>query len=78
MQPPDRLRIGRRPEWAYYVAEFMTEYIDFASGQLPAIELDFERDGHERIEYLVNQLREFWNVGFGPITELAHCSNTTA
>ena len=53
------------------VAEFMAEYIDMPPVNLPAIEFDFERDGPERIEELADQLREFWNVGFGPITDLA-------
>ena len=38
---------------------------------LPAIEFDYEREGNERIEEIADQLREFWNVGFGPITDLA-------
>lgn len=60
---------------------------------LPVIEFDYEREGNERIEEIVDQLREFWNVGFGPITDLAplleyhgiivieepvHCEDTVA
>src|SRR5258707_2803984 len=71
MQRPDRLRVGRRLEWAYYITEFMAEYIDLPPVNLPAIEFDFERDDNERIEEIADQLREFWNVGFGPITDLA-------
>jgi hypothetical protein len=48
----------------------MAEYIDLPPVNLPTIEFDFERDGHERIEELADQLREFWNVGFGPIIGL--------
>jgi Zn-dependent peptidase ImmA (M78 family)/transcriptional regulator with XRE-family HTH domain len=71
MQRPDRLRIGRRLEWAYYVAEFMAEYIDLPAVHLPTIDFDFERDGNERIEEIADQVRQFWNVGFGPLTDLA-------
>ncbi len=71
MQRPDRLRVGRRLEWAYYITEFMAEYIDLPPVNLPAIEFDFERDGGERIEEIAEHLREFWNVGFGPLTDLA-------
>ena len=71
MQRPDRLRIGRRLEWAYYVAEFMAEYVELPPVNLPAVEFDFERDGNERIEEIADGLREFWNVGFGPITDLS-------
>lgn len=35
------------------------------------IEFDYEREGNEQIEEIADQLREFWNVGFGPITDLA-------
>ena len=48
MQRPDRLRIGRRLEWAYYVTEFMAEYIDLPPVNLPAIEFDFERNALTR------------------------------
>lgn len=71
MQRPDRLRVGRRLEWAYYVTEFMAEYVDLPPISLPSIEFDFENDGNERIEEIADQLREFWNVGFGPLTDLA-------
>jgi Zn-dependent peptidase ImmA (M78 family)/transcriptional regulator with XRE-family HTH domain len=71
MQRPDRLRIGRRLEWAYCIAEFMAEYVDLPQVNLPPIEFDYERDGNERIEEIADQVREFWNVGFGPITDLS-------
>ena len=35
------------------------------------IEFDYELEGNEQIEEIADQLREFWNVGFGPITDLA-------
>jgi hypothetical protein len=49
----------------------MAEYIDLPPVNLPTIEFDFERDGGERIEEIAEHLREFWNVGFGPVTDLA-------
>ena len=71
MQRPDRLRVGRRLEWAFYIAESLAEYVELPAMHLPAIEFDYEREGNERIEEIADQLREFWNVGFGPITDLA-------
>jgi Zn-dependent peptidase ImmA (M78 family)/DNA-binding XRE family transcriptional regulator len=71
MQRPDRLRVGRRLEWAYYVTEFKAEYVDLPPIHLPAIDFDFETDGNERIEEIADQLREFWNVGFGQLVDLA-------
>jgi Zn-dependent peptidase ImmA (M78 family)/DNA-binding XRE family transcriptional regulator len=71
MQRPDRLRIGRRLEWAFYIAESLAEYVDLPPVHLPALDFDFENDGNERIEEIADQLREFWNVGYGPITDLA-------
>jgi Zn-dependent peptidase ImmA (M78 family)/transcriptional regulator with XRE-family HTH domain len=71
MQRPDRLRIGRRLEWAYYITEYIAEYIDLPAVNLPAIEFDFDHHGPDRIEEIADELREFWNVGFGPVTDLA-------
>src|SRR5450631_3847435 len=71
MQRPDRLRIGRRLEWAYYATELLAEYITLPPLNLPESAFDFEKDGDERIEEIADQIREFWNVGFGPITDLA-------
>lgn len=71
MQRPDRLRIGRRLEWAFYVTESLAEYVDLPPVHLPAIEFDYEREGNERVEEIADEVREFWNVGFGPITDLA-------
>ncbi len=70
MQRPDRLRIGRRLEWAYYITDFVSDYIELPPVNLPEIQFDFQTDGDERIEEVADQLREFWNVGFGPITDL--------
>src|SRR5260370_12577006 len=71
MQRPDRLRVGRRLARAYYITEFMAEYIDLPPVNRPAIEFDFERDGCERIQELAGHFREFWNGGFRPLTYLA-------
>jgi Zn-dependent peptidase ImmA (M78 family)/transcriptional regulator with XRE-family HTH domain len=70
MQRPDRLRIGRRLEWAYYIAEFMAEYVDLPPVNLPQIKFNFEIDGDERIEEIAAEFRQFWNLGFGPVTDL--------
>jgi Zn-dependent peptidase ImmA (M78 family)/DNA-binding XRE family transcriptional regulator len=70
MQRPDRLRIGRRLEWAYYISEFMAEYVELPPINFPEVHFDFERDTAEKIEKIADELREFWNLGFGPITDL--------
>jgi Zn-dependent peptidase ImmA (M78 family)/transcriptional regulator with XRE-family HTH domain len=70
LQRPDRLRIGRRLEWAYYITEFMADYIDLPPVNLPEVKFDHETDGDERIEEIADRLREFWNIGFGPVTDL--------
>jgi Zn-dependent peptidase ImmA (M78 family)/DNA-binding XRE family transcriptional regulator len=70
MQRPDRLRIGRRLEWAYYISEFLAEYVELPPVTLPEVRFDFERDSDEKIEQIADELREFWNLGFGPITDL--------
>src|SRR5690349_19381391 len=50
MERPNRLRIGRRLEWAYYICEFLSEYVDLPPVTLPEVHFDFERDGDEKIE----------------------------
>lgn len=70
MQRPDRLRIGRRLEWAFYVSEFLAEYVELPPVFLPEIDFDFEKDGDEKIEEVAEHLREFWGLGFGPVTDL--------
>ena len=70
MQRPDRLRIARRLEWAFYVAKSLAEYVELPPVHIPVIEFVYEREGNERIEEIADQLREFWNAGFGPITDL--------
>src|SRR5258708_5021452 len=64
MQRPQRLRIGRRLEWAYYISEMLAEYVELPPINLPEFSFDFERDGDERIEEIADALREFWNLGF--------------
>lgn len=71
MQRPDRLRISRRLEWAYYATASLAEFVDLPPVHLPAVEFNFDHDDSERIEQVADELREFWNVGFGPITDLA-------
>lgn len=71
MQRPDRLRVGRRLEWTYYIAEYLGEFVELPPVHLPEIEFDYESDDHERIEEIADSLREFWGLGFGPITDLA-------
>jgi Zn-dependent peptidase ImmA (M78 family)/DNA-binding XRE family transcriptional regulator len=70
MQRPDRLRIGRRLEWAYYIAEYMSEYIDLPPINLPQVQFDFEKDTDERIEEIAEEVRRFWSLGLGPLTDL--------
>ncbi len=70
MQRPDRLRIGRRLEWAYYISQFVAEYVELPPVTFPEVRFDFQRDGDEKIELIAEELREFWNLGFGPIVDL--------
>src|ERR1700733_15292309 len=37
MQRPDRLRIGRRLEWAFHITETFAEYVDLPPVHLPAV-----------------------------------------
>ena len=70
MQRPERLRVGRRLEWCYYISEFLAEHVELPPVTLPEVRFDFERDNDEKIEQIADELREFWNVGFGPLTDL--------
>jgi Zn-dependent peptidase ImmA (M78 family)/transcriptional regulator with XRE-family HTH domain len=70
MQRPDRLRVGRRLEWAYYISEYLADYVEFPPLNLPEVRFDFDRGRDEDIEEIADQLRDFWNLGFGPVTDL--------
>jgi Zn-dependent peptidase ImmA (M78 family) len=71
MQRPDRLRIGRRLEWAYHITELLDQYVELPPVNLPDVSFDFAEDDGERIEDIADALREYWGLGFGPITDLA-------
>ena len=71
MQRPDRLRIGRRLEWAYYIADFVSEYVELPPVSMPEVDFDFKSATDERIEEIADQLREHWGLGFGPLTDIA-------
>jgi Zn-dependent peptidase ImmA (M78 family)/DNA-binding XRE family transcriptional regulator len=71
MQRPDRLRIGRRLEWAHFISEFLAQHVELPPVCLPDISFDFESDDDERVEEIADELREFWRLGFGPLTDLA-------
>jgi Zn-dependent peptidase ImmA (M78 family)/DNA-binding XRE family transcriptional regulator len=70
MQRPDRLRVGRRLEWAFYITEYFAEFVELPHINLPSIEFDFDHADNERVEEIADQVRDFWNVGFGPLTDL--------
>ena len=70
MQRPERLRIGRRLEWAFYIADLVDRYVELPPVNLPEFDFDWERDSDERIEEIADELREAWNLGFSPIQDL--------
>lgn len=59
-------------EWTLEAMEYLLSFFDFPELNLPELELpsDFKRLTSQKIETLANQLREYWTLGAGPITNM--------
>jgi Zn-dependent peptidase ImmA (M78 family)/DNA-binding XRE family transcriptional regulator len=68
MQRPDRLRIGRRLEWAYDIVEYLETFINLPPVNVPSFDFDGTDNG---IEDIADALRLFWGLGLSPIHDLA-------
>ena len=70
MQRPDRLRVGRRLEWASDIVEYIERFIELPPVNVPAIEFDFETDSDEAIEEAAEATRKIWGLAQEPVTDL--------
>lgn len=67
-----REEIKIRIKWTNYIYKYINEFIEFPKLNLP----DFEEKSLEnldlyKIEDIANKLREYWNIGKGPINNLS-------
>lgn len=70
MEKHHRNRIARRMEWAADVVAYIEQFIDLPSVNLPALKFDFDKLDEEAIESAAEMLREKWELGHGPISDL--------
>jgi Zn-dependent peptidase ImmA (M78 family) len=70
MNRPDRLRIGRRLEWAWDVVNYVERFIDLPAVNLPTVEWDFGLGTAEELERVAAGVRDHWGLGRGPIHHL--------
>ena len=71
MSRPDRLRIARRLEWAWDVVNYIERFIELPNANLPSVEWDFQAGSDDELERIALQLRDHWELGRGPIFDLA-------
>ena len=67
-----REEIKIRIKWTNYIYQYINEFIEFPKLNLP----DFEEKSLEnldlyKIEDIADKLREYWNIGKGPINNLS-------
>lgn len=67
-----RLTSEAKYEIALELIEYLLNYFDFPKLNLPDLEVpeNFKKLDSIKIETLANQLREFWNLGVGPISNM--------
>jgi Zn-dependent peptidase ImmA (M78 family)/transcriptional regulator with XRE-family HTH domain len=71
MNRPDRLRIGRRLEWAWDVVNFLEQFIDLPTVNLPKVEWNFETGTESDLERIAGLVRDHWGLGRGRINYLS-------
>jgi Zn-dependent peptidase ImmA (M78 family)/DNA-binding XRE family transcriptional regulator len=71
MDQSQRRRIIRRMQWASDITLLVERFVELPAVNLPEIEFDFELDGEEEIERAAEIAREHWQLGAGPISNLA-------
>lgn len=59
-------------EWTLEAVEYLLNYFDFPAANLPDLEMpnDFRKLDSKQIETLASQLREYWTLGVGPISNM--------
>lgn len=71
----DRSAQSKRLEFLAKIFDVLCEHIDFPILNIPSIKFSGTQDENQRlqeIESIATQLREYWNLGDGPIKELKY------
>jgi Zn-dependent peptidase ImmA (M78 family)/transcriptional regulator with XRE-family HTH domain len=66
----DRNRITRRLEWATDLVQYLENWIELPSVDLPDFDFNPDTENEEEIELAAEKLRDHWDLGTGPITDL--------
>lgn len=67
-----REEIKIRIKWTNHIYSYINEFVEFPKLNLPNIDTDLLEDlDLYKIEDIANKVREHWNVGNGPITNLS-------
>jgi Zn-dependent peptidase ImmA (M78 family)/DNA-binding XRE family transcriptional regulator len=72
MEQHHRKRIARRLQWAADIATLTDEFIELPTADIPKWEFDPDIDGDHEIEEAAEFLRNYWDIGIGPIPNLAN------
>ena len=74
MNQASRTRITRRLEWASDIVAYIETFIDLPKVNLPHVEWDHEQGQDDEIEEIAAKLRDAWDLGRGPISDLVSIS----
>jgi transcriptional regulator with XRE-family HTH domain len=66
-----RTRIARRLEWAADIVAYIETYVELPAVGIPGLQWDSGRGDDDDIEEIALRVRKDWNLGFGPIHDLA-------
>ena len=72
MEQHHRRRIARRLQWASDIVSLVDEYIELPVVDIPNWDFDPETAEENDIEDAAEFLREYWGLGFGPISNLSY------
>lgn len=71
MEAHNRRRIIRRLEWAREIVDYLDQFIELPSPQVPLHDFDHENADVSQIEEIADSVRDAWGLGRGPIVDLA-------
>jgi len=66
-----RRRIGRRLQWVSDIVDYVSDFIEVPAVNIVRSDFEADYDQDQQIECAAEALRELWNLGDGPIRDLA-------
>lgn len=67
-----RLRAEARYEWALESVNYVLQFLDFPELNLPDFDIpdDFHKIDSMKLEFVADQLRQYWSIGAGPVANM--------